>query len=121
MIISEKLAEVLGAKVGDRLLIEVLEGERGSHEIPIHGLMTDYRGLNATMKIDALRRMLGEGETISGAHLRIDQGGDVPLRGKVVLVEPGAFLKVSALGVEEQRVKVRVSLLHLPENVLGDR
>jgi len=45
--------------------------------------------------------------------------GDVPLRGKVVLVEPGAFLKVSALGVEEQRVKVRVSLIDLPENVLG--
>ena len=33
-------------------------------------------------------------------------GGDVPLRGNVVLVEPGAFLKVSALGIEEQRVKV---------------
>ena len=48
-------------------------------------------------------------------------GGDVPLRGNVVLVEPGAFLKVSALGVEEQRVKVRVNLVDLPENVLGDR
>ena len=48
-------------------------------------------------------------------------GGDVPLRGNVVLVEPGAFLKVSALGIEEQRVKVRVNLFDLPENVLGDR
>ena len=48
-------------------------------------------------------------------------GGDVPLRGNVVLVEPGAFLKVSALGIEEQRVKVRVNLVDLPENVLGDR
>ena len=48
-------------------------------------------------------------------------GGDVPLRGNVVLVEPGAFLKVSALGIEEQRVKVRVDLVDLPENVLGDR
>ncbi len=48
-------------------------------------------------------------------------GGDVPLRGNVVLVEPGAFLKVSALGIEEQRVKVRVNLVDLPESVLGDR
>ena len=48
-------------------------------------------------------------------------GGHVPLRGNVVLVEPGAFLKVSALGIEEQRVKVRVNLVDLPENVLGDR
>ena len=57
-----------------------------------------------------------------GADVSIGRwGGDVLLRGKVVLVEPGAFLKVSALGVEEQRVKVRVSLVDLPENLLGDR
>ena len=43
------------------------------------------------------------------------------MRGKVVLVELGAFLKVSALGVEEQRVRVRVSLVDLPENLIGDR
>jgi putative ABC transport system permease protein len=75
LLISKKLAEVLGAKVGDRLLLEVLEGERGWHEVPLHGLIADYRGLNAIMKIDVLRRVLREGETISGAHLRIDQLG----------------------------------------------
>ncbi len=57
-----------------------------------------------------------------GAEVSIEQwGGGVPLRGKVVLVEPGGFLKVSALGVEEQRVKVRVNFSDLPEGVLGDR
>lgn len=34
--------------------------------------------------------------------------GDVPLKGRVRLVEPYGFLKVSALGVEEQRVNVIV-------------
>lgn len=35
-------------------------------------------------------------------------GGDQPLMGTVRLVEPAAFLKVSALGVEEKRVNVIV-------------
>jgi HlyD family secretion protein len=35
-------------------------------------------------------------------------GGDAPLRGRVRLVEPSGFLKISALGVEEQRVNVIV-------------
>jgi HlyD family secretion protein len=35
-----------------------------------------------------------------------DWGGDKPLRARVRVVEPGAFTKVSALGVEEQRANV---------------
>jgi HlyD family secretion protein len=35
-----------------------------------------------------------------------DWGGDTPLRARVRTVEPGAFTKISALGVEEQRVNV---------------
>ena len=41
------------------------------------------------------------------AEVIIDQwGGNQPLKGKVRRVEPAGFMKVSALGVEEQRVNV---------------
>jgi HlyD family secretion protein len=44
-----------------------------------------------------------------GAKVYLEHwGGDQPLLGRVRLVEPGAFMKVSALGVEEQRVNVLV-------------
>jgi HlyD family secretion protein len=60
----------------------------------------------------------------AGAEVSIEQwGGDVPLRGKVSVVEPGGYTKISALGVEEQRVKVRVDFLDPlpPVRTLGDR
>lgn len=42
-------------------------------------------------------------------------GGDAPLRGLVRLVEPSAFTKISALGVEEQRVYVIIDFTDPPE------
>lgn len=42
-------------------------------------------------------------------------GGDRPLEGRVRRVEPSGFLKISALGVEEQRVNVIVDLVDPPE------
>lgn len=42
-----------------------------------------------------------------GARVMVDQwGGEQPLEARVRLVEPSAFTKISALGVEEQRVYV---------------
>jgi HlyD family secretion protein len=49
-------------------------------------------------------------------------GGDWPLAGKVRHVEPSAFTRPSALGVEEQRVNVVIALTEPPErwSLLGD-
>lgn len=55
-----------------------------------------------------------------GNRVIIDQwGGDRPLEGTVRLVEPSAFTKISALGIEEQRVNVIAELQEAPPE-LGD-
>lgn len=58
-----------------------------------------------------------------GSAVRIERwGGPVELSGTVARVEPAAFTKVSALGVEEQRVNVIVEITSPPElwQGLGD-
>ncbi|MEO5914703.1 MAG: HlyD family efflux transporter periplasmic adaptor subunit [Luteolibacter sp.] len=59
-----------------------------------------------------------------GDSVEIEQwGGEAPLAGRVRRVEPAAFTKVSALGVEEQRVIVLSDLVDIPDTAkaLGDR
>lgn len=72
LLISTKLAQMLDAKPGDSLIMEVQEGRRPRRETPIQGLITDYSGLSAYMDINALRRLMQEGPTLSGAHLALD-------------------------------------------------
>ena len=62
-----------------------------------------------------------DGATIPpGTKVELEQwGGGEPLKAKVRLVEPAAFTKVSALGVEEQRVNVIADILTPPDQRRG--
>ena len=59
----------------------------------------------------------------AGSPVRIERwGGPQPLAGTVRVIEPAGFTKVSALGVEEQRVRVLIDLASPPAQwaSLGD-
>jgi len=70
--LSEQLAQTLHVGRGDTLRIEVQEGTRPVFTVVVAALLTDFAGVGAYMDIEALRRRMGEGNTVSGAHLELD-------------------------------------------------
>jgi putative ABC transport system permease protein len=72
VVLSQKLAEVLGARIGDPLRLEVLEGRRLTAEVPLVGVADDMAGLNAYLSLTTLNRLLGEGDLVSGASFTVD-------------------------------------------------
>ncbi len=64
-------------------------GDPGQMEAVVHVLSADAIKIQPGMRV-----------------LLRDWGGDIPLEARVRLVEPVAFTKISALGIEEQRVNV---------------
>ena len=50
-----------------------------------------------------------------GSSVRIDGWGGPPIQGRVARIDPAGFLKVSALGIEEQRVRTRIDFADPPE------
>ncbi len=72
LIVSAKLAAVLGARVGDELVVEALEGRRAVRPIRLAGLAEDFTGIAAYMERSAINRFLGEGDIITGASFTLD-------------------------------------------------
>ncbi len=72
LVLNTKLAEILGAKPGDTVTVEVLEGARPVRSLPLVALADEPVGLGAYMRIDALHRLMREGGAISGAYLKVD-------------------------------------------------
>jgi putative ABC transport system permease protein len=72
LLISRMLGQILDVEAGDSIQVEVLESHRPRREVVVTGLVDDSMGLQAYMRLDALRRMLREGGTISGAAVTVD-------------------------------------------------
>lgn len=70
--ISDTLAKVLEVGPGSVVTVEVLEGQRPVLQLPIEAVCATFVGTGAYMDLDALRRVLREGEVASGAYLTLD-------------------------------------------------
>jgi putative ABC transport system permease protein len=79
VVLTDKLAEVLGLRVGDPVSVDVLEGARGTVRLTVSGLIDESFGLQGHMRGDSLARALGQSELCSVALLDTDAEWDAEI------------------------------------------
>jgi putative ABC transport system permease protein len=99
VVLTDHLALLLGIRTGDRLTVEVLEGSRPTIEVPVAGLVKEYLGVAAYMRLDALNRAMREGHAVSGAYLLADSQQQPELYTKLQEMPrvAGSAVRLSAL------------------------
>ncbi|SDB26509.1 putative ABC transport system permease protein [Desulfonatronum thiosulfatophilum] len=72
LVLGDYLAEILDVRIGDSVEVELLEGRRERLTVPVTGMVREFTGASAYMRLDALNRILREGSAVSGAYLAVD-------------------------------------------------
>lgn len=72
IVLTKKLAEIMGINAGDSLTIEFLQGQRRTATVPVMKIVDEPIGIFSYMGVDALAALAGEPVTVSGAFLAID-------------------------------------------------
>jgi putative ABC transport system permease protein len=98
-VLTAKLAEILGVTAGDELRVEALEQGRPVRTVRVAGIANELIGLNAYMDAAALHRLMREGDSLSGAFLRIDAAQATTLNAELKRMPAvaGATTRLAAL------------------------
>jgi putative ABC transport system permease protein len=74
LVMTDRLADKLGLRVGDDVQVEVLEGRARTLRLRLGATVREMFGLNAYMDRVALNRVLGDGDVSTGYVLAIERG-----------------------------------------------
>jgi putative ABC transport system permease protein len=74
LLLNDFLADYLAAGPGDSITVEFLEGRRDTREVIVAGVVREFTGVAAYMDLDALNRLVREGDAVSGAFLAVQPG-----------------------------------------------
>jgi putative ABC transport system permease protein len=79
ILLSAALGRILRVDAGDEVILEIMEGRRRTRTVHVAGLAEQYIGVGAYMEMDALNRLAGEGQAMSGALLLVDSRHEAEL------------------------------------------
>ncbi|NTW63934.1 MAG: FtsX-like permease family protein, partial [Chlorobiaceae bacterium] len=72
VLLTGTLADALGVRKGDTLMVELLQGSRRSSPVRVSGTIDEILGLSAYMNIRQLDQLAGDGGALNAAYLRLD-------------------------------------------------
>ncbi|MBE9556900.1 MAG: FtsX-like permease family protein [Proteobacteria bacterium] len=111
LVLSAKLAEVLGVGRGDRLTVEAMEGRRPIAQISIAAVVEGYIGTSAYMDFAALNRFMGDQPMVSLAYLQTDPLRETELYRKLKDAPAVAGVTIEKAAVESFRDTLAESML----------
>lgn len=76
VVLTSKLADVLGVSLHDTIRIELLDRHDEEHDLVVAAIMDEYIGVNAYMALPALNRLLGEEPRVSGVNIALRRGAE---------------------------------------------
>jgi putative ABC transport system permease protein len=79
VLLTERLAQRLGVRPGERLHAELLEGKRVKAEVLVTGTVREMAGMNAWMRLEELNRLAREGALVSAAGLLVERAQEPAL------------------------------------------
>ena len=113
VVLSKKLAELLGVGPGEVLTVEVLEGSQPVRTVAVAALVEDFAGLSAYMDIRAVNRLMREGRVVSGAFLAVEPGQAERLYSTLKATPEVAGVTVKRAALNSFRQTVAENLLRM--------
>ena len=99
LVMTDRLADKLGLRIGQSVWVEVLEGRQRTVVVPLSAVVREMMGLNAYMERRALNRLLQEGDQSTSFSLAVERGREPELleATKQMPRVVGAFSKATLL------------------------
>ena len=99
LVMTDRLADKLGLRIGDMVQVDVLEGQQRTLTVPLTMTVREMMGLNAYMERRTLNRLLQEGDQSTWFAVSVERGTEAALleASKQLPRVVGVFSKASLL------------------------
>ncbi|MCM2402043.1 ABC transporter permease [Rhizobium sp. S153] len=106
LLLIGRVADMLGARVGDLVEVELVEKDHRRIMVPVTGIAQSLVGTDAYMRIDALDRLIGDGRRITGVRVSLDMAQKEALYAE--LKETPAIAFAMLIGLSRDRFRATV-------------